>query len=36
VVAEAYDRVIDVSAALSPVPQLAATEPVPLIEEAVR
>ncbi len=37
-----YDRVIDVTAALSPtneripVPQLTATEPVPMIEEAVR
>jgi pyruvate-ferredoxin/flavodoxin oxidoreductase len=41
VVAAAYDGVIDVTAALerrisSPVPQLAATEPVPLLEEAIR
>lgn len=41
VVAAAYDGVIDVTAALqrrmaSPVPQLEATEPVPLLEEAIR
>ena len=42
VVAAAYDRVIDVTAALSesnaipPVPQFAATEPVPALEEAIR
>jgi pyruvate-ferredoxin/flavodoxin oxidoreductase len=41
VVAAAYDGVIDVTAALarrssSPVPQLAAAEPVPLLEEAIR
>ena len=41
VVAAAYDGVIDVSAALAahtviPVPQLTATEPVAMIEEAIR
>jgi pyruvate-ferredoxin/flavodoxin oxidoreductase len=42
VVAAAYDGVIDVTRALSermstsPVPQLEATEPVPLLEEAIR
>jgi pyruvate-ferredoxin/flavodoxin oxidoreductase len=42
VVAAAYDGVIDVTQALaermstSPVPQLEATEPVPLLEEAIR